>query len=32
VDEHIRERSPIIEDIESDWNGPMPSFLSVSAG
>jgi superfamily II DNA/RNA helicase len=24
-------RSPIVEDIESDWNGPMPSFLSVSA-
>jgi superfamily II DNA/RNA helicase len=25
-------RSPVVEDIESDWNGPMPSFLSVSAG
>ena len=26
------ERSPIVEDISNDWNGPMPSFLSVSAG
>jgi len=26
-----RERSPVVEDIQSDWNGPMPSFLSVSA-
>jgi superfamily II DNA/RNA helicase len=25
------ERSPVIEDIKSDWNGPFPSFLSVSA-
>ena len=24
-------RSPIVEDISTDWNGPMPSFLSVSA-
>jgi superfamily II DNA/RNA helicase len=24
--------SPVVEDIESDWNGPLPSFLSVSAG
>jgi superfamily II DNA/RNA helicase len=24
-------RSPVIEDMESDWNGPMPSFLSRSA-
>jgi superfamily II DNA/RNA helicase len=23
--------SPIVEDIKSDWNGPLPSFLSVSA-
>jgi superfamily II DNA/RNA helicase len=25
------EASPVVEDLESDWNGPMPSFLSVSA-
>lgn len=25
------DRSPVVEDIQSDWNGPMPSFLSVSA-
>ncbi|MFL6732580.1 MAG: DEAD/DEAH box helicase [Sphingomicrobium sp.] len=27
-----KERSPIVEDISTDWNGPLPSFLSVSAG
>ena len=27
-----RERSPVVEDISSDWNGPLPSFLSQSAG
>ena len=27
-----RERSPVVEDISSDWNGPLPTFLSVSAG
>jgi len=26
------ERSPVLEDISSDWNGPLPSFLSQSAG
>ena len=26
------ERSPVVEDLKSDWNGPMPSFLSKSAG
>src|SRR5438067_1342070 len=26
------ERSPVVEDLKSEWNGPMPSFLSVSAG
>ena len=26
------ERSPVVEDISSDWNGPLPSFLSKSAG
>jgi superfamily II DNA/RNA helicase len=24
--------SPVVEDLEEEWNGPMPSFLSVSAG
>jgi superfamily II DNA/RNA helicase len=23
--------SPVVEDIETDWNGPLPSFLSVRA-
>ncbi len=27
-----RQPSPVVEDIKSDWNGPLPSFLSVSAG
>ena len=26
------ERSPVLEDIKNEWNGPLPSFLSVSAG
>jgi superfamily II DNA/RNA helicase len=26
------ERSPVVEDMANDWNGPMPSFLSHSAG
>jgi superfamily II DNA/RNA helicase len=30
--DQLAERSPIVEDLKSDWNGPMPSFLSVSAG
>jgi len=25
------ERSPVVEDIRNEWNGPLPSFLSVSA-
>ena len=25
-------RTPVVEDISSDWNGPLPSFLSQSAG
>jgi len=29
--EEHRERSPVIEDIQPDWNGPLPSFLSVGA-
>jgi superfamily II DNA/RNA helicase len=30
--EPAAERSPVIEDIESDWNGPLPGFLSRGAG
>jgi superfamily II DNA/RNA helicase len=30
--ERPRERTPVVEDIKSDWNGPLPGFLSVSAG
>jgi len=26
------ERSPIVEDMKSEWNGPLPGFLSVGAG
>jgi superfamily II DNA/RNA helicase len=26
------ERSPVVEDMKSEWNGPLPSFLSNSAG
>jgi superfamily II DNA/RNA helicase len=25
-------RTPVVEDISNDWNGPLPSFLSRSAG
>jgi superfamily II DNA/RNA helicase len=25
------ESSPVLEDMKSEWNGPLPSFLSVSA-
>jgi len=31
-DQQAGERSPVVEDLKSEWNGPMPSFLSVSAG
>src|SRR6185503_10110271 len=27
--ESARERSPVVEDISNEWNGPLPSFLSV---
>jgi superfamily II DNA/RNA helicase len=27
-----QERSPVVEDLKGEWNGPLPSFLSVSAG
>jgi len=30
-DRQEAERSPVVEDIKSEWNGPLPSFLSVSA-
>jgi superfamily II DNA/RNA helicase len=26
-----REKSPVVEDMSGEWNGPMPSFLSKSA-
>ena len=29
--EERHERSPVVEDIQPDWNGPLPSFLSVGA-
>jgi superfamily II DNA/RNA helicase len=29
-EEAAPERSPIVEDMKGDWNGPLPSFLSVS--
>ena len=29
--EEPRGPSPVVEDISSEWNGPLPSFLSVSA-
>ena len=32
VPEHKSERLPVVEDISSEWNGPLPSFLSKSAG
>jgi superfamily II DNA/RNA helicase len=30
-DEPREERSTVVEDIDNDWNGPLPSFLSVRA-
>jgi len=27
-----KERSPVVEDLKTEWNGPLPTFLSVSAG
>ena len=29
--DEVHESSPVVEDIEPDWNGPLPSFLSVGA-
>jgi superfamily II DNA/RNA helicase len=31
-DDRAPERTPVVEDIQSEWNGPLPSFLSRSAG
>jgi superfamily II DNA/RNA helicase len=31
-DKSGEERSAVVEDIKNEWNGPLPSFLSVSAG
>ena len=33
--EHKREKqfiTTMVEDLKSDWNGPLPGFLSVVAG
>ena len=30
--EERRRPSPVVEDLVEDWNGPLPSFLSKSAG
>jgi superfamily II DNA/RNA helicase len=30
--EEQREPTPVVEDMSNDWNGPLPSFLSKSAG
>ena len=32
VPEPKAKREPVVEDISNDWNGPLPSFLSKSAG
>src|SRR5438270_6844107 len=32
VPEPKADRVPVVEDIKSEWNGPLPSFLSKSAG
>jgi superfamily II DNA/RNA helicase len=29
--EERQERTPVVDDIQPDWNGPLPSFLSVGA-
>ena len=30
--EEPHRREPVVEDIAEEWNGPLPNFLSVSAG
>jgi superfamily II DNA/RNA helicase len=32
MQEAPRERSPVVEDIAPEWNGPLPGFLSKRAG
>jgi len=32
VAEQPRRKEPVVEDIADEWNGPLPSFLSVKAG
>ncbi|GAA4715778.1 DEAD/DEAH box helicase [Sphingomonas lutea] len=31
-DEPVPERSLVVEDLKNEWNGPLPGFLSQSAG
>jgi len=31
ADKPRQEKTPVVEDLKSEWNGPLPSFLSVSA-
>jgi superfamily II DNA/RNA helicase len=30
--EQVQEPTPVVEDMADEWNGPLPSFLSRSAG
>ena len=30
--QEAKRQEPVLEDMADDWNGPLPSFLSVSAG
>jgi superfamily II DNA/RNA helicase len=32
IAEEQRRKDPVVEDIAEEWNGPLPSFLSVKAG
>jgi superfamily II DNA/RNA helicase len=32
LDDQAERPTPVVEDIKSEWNGPLPGFLSVSAG
>jgi superfamily II DNA/RNA helicase len=32
VTEEPRRKEPVVEDIADEWNGPLPSFLTVKAG
>src|SRR6185295_14032642 len=31
ADKPRQEKTPVVEDLKSEWNGPLPGFLSVSA-